>query len=75
MSAKTILYVEDNELNRKLVRHLLRHVGGDLVGRPGVGAYPQARQRSQAGLDVANTPDGEAVDDPLDAFTVCAHRG
>jgi two-component system cell cycle response regulator DivK len=24
MSAKTVLYVEDNELNRKMIRHLLR---------------------------------------------------
>jgi len=31
MSAKTILYVEDNELNRKLVRHLLRQTSYHLI--------------------------------------------
>ena len=31
MSAKTILYVEDNELNRKIVRDLLRHTSYRLV--------------------------------------------
>ena len=31
MSAKTILYVEDHELNRKLVRDLLRHTSYRLL--------------------------------------------
>lgn len=31
MNAKTILYVEDNELNRKIVRDLLRHTSYRLL--------------------------------------------
>jgi PleD family two-component response regulator len=31
MSGKTILYVEDNELNRKIVRDLLRHTSYQLI--------------------------------------------
>jgi two-component system, cell cycle response regulator DivK len=31
MSGKTILYVEDNELNRKIVRDLLRHTSYQLL--------------------------------------------
>lgn len=31
MSGKTILYVEDNELNRKIVRDLLRHTSYRLI--------------------------------------------
>jgi two-component system cell cycle response regulator DivK len=31
MSARTILYVEDNELNRKIVRDLLRHTSYRLL--------------------------------------------
>lgn len=31
MSGKTILYVEDNELNRKMVRHLLRDTSYRLI--------------------------------------------
>jgi two-component system, cell cycle response regulator DivK len=34
MSAKTILYVEDNELNRKIVRHLLRRTSYRLIEAP-----------------------------------------
>ena len=34
MSAKTILYVEDNELNRKIVRDLLRHTSYRLIEAP-----------------------------------------
>jgi two-component system, cell cycle response regulator DivK len=34
MSGKTILYVEDNELNRKIVRHLLRHTSYQLIEAP-----------------------------------------
>lgn len=34
MSAKTILYVEDNELNRKIVRDLLRRTGYGLIEAP-----------------------------------------
>jgi two-component system cell cycle response regulator DivK len=34
MSAKTILYVEDNELNRKIVRDLLRRTSFRLIEAP-----------------------------------------
>jgi two-component system, cell cycle response regulator DivK len=34
MSAKTILYVEDNELNRKMIRHLLRGPSYRLIEAP-----------------------------------------
>ena len=34
MSAKTILYVEDNELNRKMIRHLLRATSYRLIEAP-----------------------------------------
>ncbi len=34
MSAKTILYVEDNELNRKMLRHLLRATSYRLIEAP-----------------------------------------
>jgi len=34
MSAKTILYVEDNELNRKMLRHLLRDTSYRLIEAP-----------------------------------------
>src|SRR5262245_66342075 len=34
MSGKTILYVEDNELNRKLIRHLLRNTSYRLIEAP-----------------------------------------
>jgi len=34
MSAKTILYVEDNELNRKMIRHLLRGTSYRLIEAP-----------------------------------------
>ena len=34
MSEKTILYVEDNELNRKMVRHLLRSTSYRLIEAP-----------------------------------------
>ena len=34
MSTKTILYVEDNELNRKMVRHLLRSTSYRLIEAP-----------------------------------------
>ena len=34
MSAKTILYVEDNELNRKIVRDLLRRTSYQLIEAP-----------------------------------------
>ena len=34
MSAKTILYVEDNELNRKMLRHLLRSTSYRLIEAP-----------------------------------------
>jgi DNA-binding NarL/FixJ family response regulator len=34
MSVKTILYVEDNELNRKMLRHLLRSTSYRLIEAP-----------------------------------------
>lgn len=34
MSGKTILYVEDNELNRKMIRHLLRGTSYRLLEAP-----------------------------------------
>jgi two-component system cell cycle response regulator DivK len=34
VSAKTILYVEDNELNRKMIRHLLRGTSYRLIEAP-----------------------------------------
>jgi len=34
MSGKTILYVEDNELNRKMIRHLLRSTSYRLIEAP-----------------------------------------
>ena len=34
MSGKTILYVEDNELNRKIVRDLLRRTSYRLIEAP-----------------------------------------
>jgi two-component system cell cycle response regulator DivK len=34
MSEKTILYVEDNELNRKMLRHLLRGTSYRLIEAP-----------------------------------------
>jgi two-component system cell cycle response regulator DivK len=34
MSAKTILYIEDNELNRKMLRHLLRATSYRLIEAP-----------------------------------------
>jgi two-component system cell cycle response regulator DivK len=45
MSAKTILYVEDNELNRKIVRDLLRHTSYRLLEAPdGEAGMAMARQ-------------------------------
>ena len=47
MSAKTILYVEDNELNRKIVRDLLRRTAYRLIeasdGEAGVSAALEQR--------------------------------
>ena len=43
MSAKTILYVEDNELNRKIVRDLLRRTSYRLIEAPD----------GEAGMEVA----------------------
>jgi two-component system cell cycle response regulator DivK len=34
VSAKTVLYVEDNDLNRKMVRHLLRGTSYRLIEAP-----------------------------------------
>ena len=46
MSAKTILYVEDNELNRKMVRHLLRGTSYRLIEAPdGEAGMAMAREQ------------------------------
>ena len=46
MSAKTILYVEDNELNRKMVRHLLRSTSYRLIEAPdGEAGVAMAREQ------------------------------
>jgi two-component system cell cycle response regulator DivK len=46
MSAKTILYVEDNELNRKMIRHLLRATTYRLIeASDGEAGLAMARER------------------------------
>jgi two-component system cell cycle response regulator DivK len=46
MSAKTILYVEDNELNRKMIRHLLRSTSYRLIEAPdGEAGVAMAREQ------------------------------
>lgn len=46
MSAKTILYVEDNELNRKMLRHLLRATSYRLIEAPdGEAGVAMAREQ------------------------------
>ena len=46
MSAKTILYVEDNELNRKIVRDLLRRTSYRLIEAPdGEAGVAMAREQ------------------------------
>ena len=46
MSAKTILYVEDNELNRKMIRHLLRGTSYRLIEAPdGEAGMAMAREQ------------------------------
>jgi two-component system, cell cycle response regulator DivK len=46
MSAKTILYVEDNELNRKIVRDLLRRTSYRLIEAPdGEAGMTMAREQ------------------------------
>lgn len=46
MSAKTILHVEDNELNRKIIRDLLRRTSYRLIEAPdGEAAVAVARQQ------------------------------
>jgi two-component system cell cycle response regulator DivK len=46
MSAKTILYVEDNELNRKMIRHLLRGTSYRLIEAPdGEAGMTMAREQ------------------------------
>jgi two-component system cell cycle response regulator DivK len=46
MSAKTILHVEDNELNRKIIRDLLRRTSYRLIEAPdGEAAVAVARER------------------------------
>jgi two-component system cell cycle response regulator DivK len=46
MSAKTILHVEDNELNRKIIRDLLRRTSYQLIEAPdGEAAVAVAREQ------------------------------
>src|SRR5262245_15982629 len=46
MSGKTILYVEDNELNRKMLRHLLRSTSYRLIEAPdGEAGLTMAREQ------------------------------
>ena len=46
MSAKTILHVEDNELNRKMLRHLLRSTTYRLIEAPdGEAGITMAREQ------------------------------
>jgi two-component system cell cycle response regulator DivK len=46
MSEKTILYVEDNELNRKMIRHLLRGTSYRLIEAPdGEAGMTMAREQ------------------------------
>ena len=50
MSAKTILYVEDNEMNRKIVRQLLKKTTYQLVEAHGLGRADFSRAAGVARL-------------------------
>ena len=90
MSAKTILYVEDNELNRKIVRDLLRHTSYRLIEAPdGESGMAVAREQHPdlilmdiqlpkvSGIEATRTLRGEpaTADTPIIAITSFALSG
>ncbi len=90
MSAKTILYVEDNELNRKIVRDLLRRTSYRLLEAPdGEAGMTMAREERPdlilmdiqlpkvSGIEATRTLRAEpaTVDTPIIAITSFALSG
>ena len=90
MSAKTILYVEDNELNRKIVRDLLRRTSYRLIEAPdGESGISAAREQRPdlilmdiqlpkvSGIEATRTLRGEpaTADTPIIAITSFALSG
>ena len=90
MSAKTILYVEDNELNRKIVRDLLRRTSYRLIEAPdGESGMAVAREQRPdlilmdiqlpkvSGIEATRTLRGEpaTADTPIIAITSFALSG
>jgi len=90
MSAKTILYVEDNEMNRQIVRDLLKRTTYRLIeahdGEAGVARAIDAKPDlilmdiqlpKMSGLDATRKLRGEAVtaDTPIIAITSFALSG
>jgi len=90
MSSKTILYVEDNELNRKIVRDLLRRTSYRLIeapdGEAGIAAaceqHPELilmdiQLPKVSGLDAIRALRGtpETADTPIIALTSFALSG
>ena len=90
MSAKTILYVEDNELNRKIVRDLLRRTSYRLIEAPdGESGMAVAREQHPdlilmdiqlpkvSGIEATRTLRGEpaTADTPIIAITSFALGG
>ena len=90
MSAKTILYVEDNELNRKIIRDLLRRTSYRLIEAPdGESGISVAREQHPdlilmdiqlpkvSGIEATRTLRGEpaTADTPIIAITSFALSG
>jgi two-component system cell cycle response regulator DivK len=90
MSAKRILYVEDNELNRKIVRDLLRRTRYELIEAPdGEAGVAMAREQrpdlilmdvqlpKMSGIDAmrALRSEPETADTPIIAITSFALSG
>ena len=90
MSARTILYIEDNETNRKIVRHLLRRTSYRLIeahdGEAGVAAAIEERPDlilmdiqlpKISGLDATRRlrADPATADTPIVAITSFALSG
>src|SRR5215510_4885361 len=90
MTAKTILYVEDNELNRKIVRDLLRRTSYRLIEAPdGESGIAAAREHRPdlilmdiqlpkvSGIEATRTLRGEpdTADTPIIAITSFALTG
>jgi len=90
MSAKTILYVEDNELNRKIVRDLLKRTSSRLIeaadGEAGIAIALEQRPDlilmdlqlpKVSGLDAVRTLRGAptTADTPIIAITSFALSG